>query len=63
MSLSEKLWLAFALMLVFEGLMPLISPPSWRKLFEQILKLNDGQIRFYGLCSVGMGLLVLIWVS
>jgi uncharacterized protein len=63
MSLSEKLWLAFALMLVFEGLMPLISPPSWRKLFEQILKLNDGQIRFYGLCSVGLGCLVLIWVS
>ncbi|MFM2111513.1 MAG: hypothetical protein RLZZ271_173 [Pseudomonadota bacterium] len=60
MSLSDKLWLAFALMLVFEGLMPLISPASWRKLFEQILKLNDGQIRFYGLTSVGLGLLVLL---
>lgn len=58
MSLSEKLWIAFALMLVFEGLMPFISPTSWRRLFEQILKLNDGQIRFYGLCSVGLGLLV-----
>lgn len=63
MSLSEKLWLAFAMMLVFEGLMPLISPPSWRRLFEQILKLNDGQIRFYGLCSVGLGLLVFLLVA
>jgi uncharacterized protein len=63
MSLSDKLWLAFALMLVFEGLMPLISPVSWRRLFEQILRLSDGQIRFYGLCSVGCGLLVLILVS
>lgn len=59
MSLSDKLWLAFGLMLVFEGLMPLLSPSGWRRLFEKILQLNDGQIRFYGVCSVGLGLLVL----
>jgi len=63
MSLSEKLWLAFALMLVFEGLLPLASPAGWRRLFEQILRLNDGQIRFYGLCSVGLGLLLLVFVA
>lgn len=60
MSLSDKLWLAFALMLIFEGLLPLISPMAWRKLFERVLRLNDGQIRFYGLTSVAVGLITLL---
>jgi uncharacterized protein YjeT (DUF2065 family) len=56
---SDLLWAALALMLVLEGLYPFISPQGWRNLFAQILKLGDGQIRFFGLCSIGLGLLVL----
>lgn len=48
-------------MLVLEGLYPFISPAGWRKLFSQILQLGDGQIRFFGLCSIGLGLL-LMWL-
>ena len=54
---------AFALMLVLEGLLPLVSPVSWRRMFEQILQLGNGQIRFFGLCSVLGGLVVLWLVS
>jgi len=43
-------------MLVIEGLLPLLSPRGWRGMFEQILKLSDGQIRFFGLCSIAVGL-------
>jgi uncharacterized protein YjeT (DUF2065 family) len=58
---SDLLWAALALMLVLEGLYPFISPQGWRNLFAQILKLCDGQIRFFGLCSIGLGLL-LLWL-
>jgi uncharacterized protein len=52
---------ALALMLVFEGLLPLINPRAWRDVFARVVRLNDGQIRFIGLLSVGLGL-VLFWV-
>lgn len=43
-------------MLVLEGLLPFLSPTGWRRMFEQILRMNDGQIRFFGLCSIVLGL-------
>lgn len=48
-------------MLVIEGLLPLLSPASWRLAFQRALGLKDGQLRFFGLLSVlaGLGLLVL----
>jgi uncharacterized protein len=60
--MTEKLWLAFTLMLVFEGLFPFISPTQWRALFAKILRLSDGQIRFYGLCSMAIGVILLAFV-
>ncbi len=50
---------ALALMLVIEGLLPFISPARWRSVFEQALKLNDGQLRFIGLSSMIAGILLL----
>lgn len=53
---------AMALMLVFEGFLPFLSPTAWRQVFERALKLSDGQIRFIGLTSMIAGLLVLyLW--
>ena len=53
---------AMALMLIFEGLMPFLSPQAWRQLFERALRLSDGQIRFLGLTSMVVGLLLLtVW--
>ena len=56
------LWSALALVLVIEGLMPFVSPGSWRRMFARILQMSDGQIRFFGMCSVALGLLVL-WIT
>ena len=56
----ETLLSALALVLVIEGLMPLLGPAQWRKFFEQVLALGDGQIRFIGLASVLAGLLLLL---
>ena len=53
------LWAALALMLVFEGLFPFLSPGGWRRTFEQLVQLRDGQVRFFGLVSIVLGLLTL----
>ena len=50
------LWTALALLLVIEGLLPLLSPSGRRRMFEQILGLSNGHIRFFGLCSIAIGL-------
>lgn len=59
---GDALWLAMALVLVIEGLFPFISPGGWRRMFSQILQLEDGQIRFFGLGSVIAGLVWLWWL-
>ena len=51
---------ALALMLVFEGLLPFLSPVAWRQVFERALKMSDGQIRFIGMSSMLVGLLMLL---
>ncbi len=57
--MSDWWWAALGLMLLLEGLMPLVSPASWRELFAKLVRLTDGQLRFVGLCSVLLGALVL----
>jgi uncharacterized protein len=55
--------MALALMLIFEGVLPFITPNLWRDTFRKITQMSDGQIRFIGLSSMLVGLLLLLWVS
>jgi uncharacterized protein YjeT (DUF2065 family) len=57
---SGLLVTALGLMLVFEGLMPLIAPAQWRAMFLQIAGLRDGQIRFIGLGAALLGLVLIV---
>ncbi|MGA7985650.1 MAG: DUF2065 domain-containing protein [Burkholderiales bacterium] len=52
--------MAFALMLVIEGALPFLAPKLWRDTFRRITQMTDGQIRFIGLTSMLVGLLVLL---
>ena len=56
---SDTLWLALGLVLVFEGLFPFISPGAWRQMIGRIVQLNDGQLRFFALCSLISGVLLI----
>jgi uncharacterized protein len=56
---GDVFWTALALVLIFEGLMPFVAPSAWRRVFTQMLQLQDGQIRFFGLVCVLSG--VLLW--
>jgi uncharacterized protein YjeT (DUF2065 family) len=59
---SDTIWAALALVLVLEGLLPLIAPRGWRNTFRKLMALRDGQLRFFGLLSVLLGLL-LLWLA
>ena len=58
---NKVIWMAAAFMLMFEGLMPLIAPNLWRRMFEQLLQLPEHGIRIAGGISVVIGLL-LYWL-
>jgi uncharacterized protein len=50
---------ALALMLVIEGILPFTTPRLWRETFKRLTEMTDGQIRFAGLVSMMLGLVVL----
>ena len=56
----SSLLLAFALMLILEGLLPFLVPKVWREGFRRMTELGDGQIRFLGLTSMLVGLVLLM---
>jgi hypothetical protein len=61
--MGTNLLAAFGLMLVLEGLLPLLAPKVWREAFRKLLEMSDGQLRFMGLVSMGLGLLLTVFAS
>ena len=62
MEWSQVIWSAIALVLILEGLLPFLSPASWRKAMAQIALLRDGQIRFFGLIAILVGAVILLFI-
>lgn len=58
--MNTSLLTAFGLMLVLEGLLPLLLPQAWRETFKRMIELKDGQLRFVGLMSMIGGLLLIL---
>ena len=58
--MSSAVGIAFALLLVLEGLPLLVAPGRWREVVRRVSGLADGQLRFVGLLMVlgGAGLLL-----
>jgi uncharacterized protein YjeT (DUF2065 family) len=61
--MATTLLMALALMLVIEGLLPFLAPKVWRETFLRLMQLSDGQIRFFGLTSMIIGLLLLYFAK
>lgn len=57
--MGATLMMAFALMLILEGIVPFVAPAAWRDTFLRLARLGDGQIRFVGLSSMLVGLVLL----
>ena len=60
---SDVLWTALALMLVLEGIFPFLSPGGWRRTFMKLMELRDGQLRFFGLTAIVLGVVTLWFLS
>jgi len=59
---NNTLLTAFGLMLVIEGVLPLLLPQAWRETFKRMIEFKDGQLRFVGLLSI-VGGVILILIS
>ena len=59
--MGTTLLMALALLLILEGVLPFLAPNLWRDTFRRITQMSDGQIRFVGLSSMLVGLLLLLW--
>lgn len=62
-TLIHSLWLATALMLIIEGIMPFVNPAAFRRALLQISTMQDSQLRWIGLGSMLIGLAILYWVN
>lgn len=61
--MNNSLLMAFGLLLVIEGVLPLLAPAAWRQTFRRMIEMNDGQLRFVGLASMLGGLILILMVS
>lgn len=60
---SDYWLLGMAMMLIVEGLLPLVMPAYWRETFVRLVALNDGQLRTVGLMAILTGLALLYWIN
>ncbi|MDX5444948.1 MAG: DUF2065 domain-containing protein [Zoogloeaceae bacterium] len=60
--MGTSLLMAFALMLILEGLLPFVAPARWREAFLRMARLADRQIRFVGFTAMMAGMLILFLV-
>jgi hypothetical protein len=56
----DSLWVALAMLLIVEGILPFVAPRFWRDTFRRITELSDGQLRFVGLISIAAGVACLL---
>ena len=56
------LMVAFCLVLVIEGVLPFLYPQRWRKLVEQLAKVDNTTLRLIGLISMLLGVVGLYLV-
>ncbi len=59
----NSLWVAFALLLIVEGMLPFVAPRFWRESFRKMVELSDGQLRFIGLASIVTGVIALMFIK
>ncbi len=62
MSFSD-LFSALGLVLVLEGILPLVAPRVWRDTFRKMIEMTDGQMRFIGLVFMLGGMLIIYLIK
>ncbi|WP_241086224.1 DUF2065 domain-containing protein [Candidatus Vondammii sp. HM_W22] len=59
----HELLIAFALLMVIEGVMPFLSPGTMRKMMQVVVEMDDHALRVGGLVSMILGVVTLYLVN
>jgi uncharacterized protein YjeT (DUF2065 family) len=60
--MTNSIWFAIGLLLIAEGIGPLIAPKGWREMISQLSQLPDNQLRRLGGCLVVAGVVITLMV-
>ena len=58
----QDLGVGIALLLVFEGILPFLSPKSLREAYLRVIQMDDNSIRYVGLGCMSAGLALLYFI-
>jgi len=61
--MGHDIWVALALVMVIEGILPFLNPASWREMMRAAAELDDRTLRLIGLGSMLAGVSVLYLVN
>ena len=61
--MSGQIMQAVALVLVIEGILPFLSPASWRQGMQQVMAMPNRTIRSCGLLSMLLGVILLYFIN
>ena len=61
--MSDSIWLAIGLVLIVEGLGPLLAPNGWRAMVAELSQQPDTQLRRIGGCLVVAGAVIAYCVA
>lgn len=59
----SDLWVALALLLVLEGVLPALSPRNYRKAMLNVVQLDDRSLRTTGLVLMVVGAILVYWLK
>jgi uncharacterized protein YjeT (DUF2065 family) len=60
--MTQLFFIGVALVLIFEGMLPFLSPRIWRRAMQQMLMQTDRALHIMGFVSMVMGVMLLYWV-
>ncbi|MCW8907774.1 MAG: DUF2065 domain-containing protein [Sedimenticola sp.] len=59
----HDLWIALALVMVIEGVIPFLSPAAMKRMMLAVIGMDDKSLRISGLVSMLLGVLTLYLVN
>ncbi len=60
--MTQLFFIGVALLLVFEGILPFLSPRLWRRALQQMMMQSDKALHVMGLVSMLLGVILLYWI-
>ncbi|MDE2423783.1 MAG: DUF2065 domain-containing protein [Betaproteobacteria bacterium] len=51
--------MAIGMVLILEGIMPVIAPRQWRNTLLKLTQLSDGQVRWIGVIVMILGIVII----